>query len=452
MPYRFSLAVLLLSLPLSVAACGGNSAETGPGGGGPGGGAGASGPGGAGGAGGGSSAGLPCDVGDVLASNCRSCHAASPKFGAPMPLVTYDDLHAPLKSDPSKKVYEQIPARIHDAKSPMPPPPNTLSDADAAVLDAWASAGAPAGGGADCGGGGAGGTGGGGPALDCAPDVLLQPATPWEMPKDTADVYVCYGVDVDLGEKRHITALAPLIDNATIVHHMLLFSSKTAYSTTPKPCGGANMGQLVGVWAPGGGALVLPPEAGYPLDGTAHFVLQVHYSNLMALDGQKDSSGYQLCTTDQLRPNDADILAFGTMSFTVPAQGSADLTCDLTLPAVTPALHGIAAMPHMHKLGTTISTTLHPAGGGAAVDLGTADPWNFDSQVWTMLGPDVALGPGDKVSTRCAWDNPTAKDVHFGEQTSDEMCFGFLMYYPRITVQGWQWQAPSLGSSCGPTP
>lgn len=441
------LSFLLLSVPLSIAACGGTTiAPTGGGGDGGAGAAGAAG--GAGGGGGAAPSGLPCDVDAVLQASCRGCHQASPKFGAPMPLVTHADLHAPLPSAPSKKVFEQITSRIHDDADPMPPPPNErLTDAEAATLDAWIAAGAPS---SDekCGGGGG---SGGGPSLSCTPDVKLQPATPWVMPKDVEDVYVCYGVDVSLNEKRHVTALAPLIDNATIVHHMLLFSASKSYGSTPKPCGGANMGQLVGVWAPGGQALELPAEAGYPLDGTAHFVLQIHYSNLMNLDGQKDSSGYQLCTTNQLRPNDADILAFGTFSLNIPAQSSADITCDLDLPGFTPTLHGIAGMPHMHKLGAYLSTTLFPAGGGASVDLGTADPWNFESQVWTMLGDSAVLKPGDKVRTRCIWDNPTNKDVHFGEETEDEMCFGFLMYYPRIETAGWQWGAPAYASKCSPT-
>jgi len=435
------LFFLFATLPVALAACGN---------------AGANPTGGSGGATSGTGGGaetLPCDVDAILAANCRSCHSASPKFGAPMPLVTHADLHAPLLSDSSRKVFERITDRIHDAKSPMPPPPNEpLADGDAAILDAWISNGAPAGEG-NCGSGGSGGSGtGGGNPLSCTPDIKLQPATPWVMPKDAGDQYVCYGVDVPLESKRHVTALAPLIDNATIVHHMLLFSAPTSFGSTPKPCDGTSKGQLVGVWAPGGGALELPPEAGYPLEGTAHFVLQIHYSNLMHLDGQKDSSGYQLCSTAELRPNDADIMAFGTYKLDIPAQGTADITCDLTLPALTPTLHGISAMPHMHKLGTAIQTTLLPKGGAEPVDLGTADPWSFESQVWTQLGESATLNGGDVVRTRCAWKNPGNQDVHFGEQTSDEMCFGFLMYYPRIETAGWQWGAPAFASTCKPTP
>ncbi|MFO0593360.1 MAG: peptidylglycine alpha-amidating monooxygenase [Polyangiaceae bacterium] len=444
------LLVLSTMISLAISACSGGN-DTGTGGSG-----GAtttsttSGTGGSGGA-----SGLPCDVDAILKSHCQSCHGASPVYGAPMPLVTSADLHAPLKSDASKMVYEQISTRIHDAKTPMPPQPNApLSDADAATIDAWVSAGAPDGS-ADCGGGGTGGTGGAGgaPGLSCTPDLKLQPAAPYEMPQATADAYMCYGVDVSFGQKRHAIALAPLIDNPTIVHHILLFTAKSSYSSTPKPCGNAAMGQLIGVWAPGGQALELPAEAGYPLDGDTHFVLQVHYSNLMHLDGQKDSTGYQICTTDALRPNDADILAFGTWTIDVPAQGTSDVTCDLKVPAVLPTMHGIAAMPHMHQLGTAISTVNHPADGGADIDLGKADPWNFQSQAWQILDPKTALIQGnDTISTRCAWQNPTNKDVHFGETTSDEMCFGFLMYYPRIAASGFEWGTPAASSTCSPTP
>ena len=439
----------MLSIPLAISACnGGNETNTG--------GSGGStttttstATGGAGGA-----SGLPCDVDAILKSNCQSCHSASPVYGAPMPLVTSADLHAALKSDASKKVFEQISLRIHDDAKPMPPPPNArLSDADAAVIDAWVNAGAPASS-DECGTGGSGGTGGtGGSGLSCTPDLKLQPAVPYEMPQATADAYMCYGVDVSLGQKRHAIALAPLIDNPTIVHHILLFTAPNSYSTTPKPCGNAAMGQLIGVWAPGGQALELPAEAGYPLEGDTHFVLQVHYSNLNHLAGQKDSTGYQICTTDALRPHDADILAFGTWQINVPANGSSDVTCDLKVPAALPTLHGIAAMPHMHQLGKVISTVDHPASGGADIDLGKADPWDFQSQAWTILDPTTAvIKANDTISTRCAWDNPTNKDVHFGETTSDEMCFGFLMYYPRIVASGFEWGTPAASSTCSPTP
>jgi hypothetical protein len=186
------------------------------------------------------------------------------------------------------------------------------------------------------------------------------------------------------------------------------------------------------------------------MEGTTHYVLQIHYSNLMGLDGQQDSSGYRLCTTDELRPNDADIVAFGTSSINIPAHGSLDVTCEYPIPNGVPDLHIISGMPHMHKLGTYIGSRLMPGGGGAEVDLGTADPWNFESQDWTTV--TATARAGDRVRTRCAWENPGNTNVTFGEETSDEMCFAFAMYYPKIEAPNFFWALPAALSSCQPTP
>jgi cytochrome c551/c552 len=95
--------------------------------------------------------GLPCDVDAVLARNCGSCHSNPPQYAAPMPLVTYADLHAVAPADPDTMgtnvpVYQAVEQRIHDVAKPMPQPPNApLSAADATVIDNWVAAGAPAG-------------------------------------------------------------------------------------------------------------------------------------------------------------------------------------------------------------------------------------------------------------------------------------------------------------------
>src|SRR5689334_8025993 len=82
--------------------------------------------------------GLPCDVDAILAANCRECHGATPQYGAPMSLVTYQDLTRAAVTDKSRKVYQLVEDRIHDTAKPMPQPPNPpLTDADKKVLDDW---------------------------------------------------------------------------------------------------------------------------------------------------------------------------------------------------------------------------------------------------------------------------------------------------------------------------
>lgn len=394
---------------------------------------------------------LPCAVESVLAARCGSCHSVTPSFGAPMSLVSYEDLHARAKSDPSKHVYELVGQRIHDDAHPMPQPPNArLSALDTATIDNWVAKSAPAplpgevckspayDGGAISG-------------LSCRPDLSVRPVSPWSMPQDQSDVYVCYGVDVPVVANQQAIAFAPHIDNLKIVHHVLLYESAVARPITPGPCPlGVGEAKLVYGWAPGGGPFELPSEAGYKMagaDGVAHYVVQVHYNNLSGLSGEKDSSGFDLCTTTSPRPNDADVVAFGSMDFTIPAHGSLDITCDYPIPKSVVDMHLISALPHMHQLGTTISTLA--SGQSTNANLGGVAKWDFSNQSWAPVS--ATIHGGDVIHTRCAWNNPKSTPVSFGEFTEDEMCYSFTMYWPATNAfPVWMW--PSLQSKCSPTP
>jgi Copper type II ascorbate-dependent monooxygenase, N-terminal domain/Copper type II ascorbate-dependent monooxygenase, C-terminal domain len=435
-----SLAFLLIPA-LTAIACGNNESQpSGAGSGGTSSSSSSSGAGGAGGAGA-MARGLPCSVDSILQANCQKCHSETPQFGAPMPLVTHENLTATALSDPERKVYQVLTERIHSDLIPMPPPPNArLSAEDTKVLDDWIAASAPKS--TDVCTSGTGSTPG---APSCTPDIHVVPKLGFTMPKDQTDVYMCYGIDVTVTEKRHITAFVPKIDNTKIVHHIVLFQTDTAQPAGPAACNSSN-GRIVSVWAPGVNGFELPPEAGLPLEGTTHYLLQVHYNNLQRLEGEADASGIDLCSTTSLRPNDADVLALGTFNINIPAHASLEKTCDLNVPVGTQDLHIVGAMPHMHKLGTAISTVNFPGGTGAGVDLATREKWDFSTQYWSPLTQIVKAG--DKVRTRCAWKNPGDVDVKFGENTENEMCFSFTMYYPKITASNWNWTYPAFLSQC----
>ncbi len=92
----------------------------------------------------GNASGLPCDVDAVLAQKCRSCHGA--KLKSPMALLTYEDLVAPSKSDPSTSVAALSLARMKDLEKPMPPSKASAATAsELAAFDRWLAAGLPAG-------------------------------------------------------------------------------------------------------------------------------------------------------------------------------------------------------------------------------------------------------------------------------------------------------------------
>ena len=244
--------------------------------------------------------------------------------------------------------------------------------------------------------------------------------------------------------ETNVTEGAPHNDNPNIVHNVLLYQADRTVSSTPTLCGagGGLNWRLVTGWAPGGKNFSLPPEAGFAEEaGVTHWAVQVHYNNAMALTGQVDSTGYDLCTTDKLRPNDADILATGTVQINIPPRSTYTADCDLAFPASYGAIKVVSSWAHMHKLGRDQEASR--VRDGAATTLLSAPTYDF----FTGAGANavnVDLTAGDHVHTSCKWTNSTSNAVKFGEKTEDEMCFAFLTYYPKIQDPGFFWARPTL--------
>jgi hypothetical protein len=327
----------------------------------------------------------------------------------------------------------------------MPPNPNPRLDAAAlATIDAWVDGGAKPGT-AACGPSDA-GTRNDPPPLSCTVDQTLRPASPGSIDQGTTDQYECYGVDINVTKDRHVIAMAPHVDNKAIVHHLLLFQTDSAVSPQPAPCnaGGSVGWRLFSGWAPGGGNVILPDAAGVRESGTTHWVVQVHYNNSKGLAGQTDSSGFDMCSTDQLRPNDAEIMAFGSIAFNIPARSTKDVACDYTFPIYEAERHVFSMWPHMHKLGKSMSSTIYR--NNTPISLVDSPAFDFNSQ--SSYPTDAVIKPGDKITTHCVFNNTTDQNVGFGEDTGDEMCFDFAFYYPKISTPLWSWSTPSLTASC----
>lgn len=376
--------------------------------------------------------GLPCNVDKVLKEKCQACHTADPKAGASTPLVTWDDLQ---KTWGAKKLYELVKDRVRSQTNPMPPA-GRLGSEELATIDAWVSAGAPSSK-ERCNGNVP--TGEPLPIQCDAPGKsrVIKAPSKFKMTKGgKTDIYMCYGVDVPTDKKKHVVAFAPKVDNLKIAHHILIFQSPTSFSSTPVECdatASSNLKLITG-WAPGGGNFELPPEAGFPVEsGTTHWVVQMHYNNGQGLADQEDNTGYELCETDQLRPNDAGVLAFGSIKFTIPANTPKfDWTCDYELDERYAGRKFFGANGHMHKLGTAIKTVRLPGGTGAPQTVFGQDPFSFEAQEKFKIEPHHAVNPGDIMRTTCTWKNPESREVTWGEGTTDEMCFNFLTYYPAI--------------------
>jgi hypothetical protein len=113
---------------------------------------------------------------------------------------------------------------------------------------------------------------------------------------------------------------------------------------------------------------------------------------------------------------------------------SVSTTCDRTIKQKE-TIYGVAG--HMHLRGRDISVVLNP-GTPAEQTLLHIPAWVFHWQDVYYLKQPVAIGPGDTVRVRCAFDNSkdgqpvigdkqlTPRYVLWGEGSTDEMCLAML--------------------------
>jgi hypothetical protein len=390
---------------------------------------------------------LPCAVAQVLAAKCRTCHRRPPLFGAPMPLLTLSDTRAPAPSGQGL-VWESMRTKV--TKGLMPPPTTPtgpLTAAEKATLLDWLNSGAPAGADActpapDA---GAPPSAPSGPStLPCTPKHEFRAhgaaaTDPFPVPVE-ANAYRCFTFPVPFTAGEQAIAWAPIIDDARVIHHWILYGHKN--TTMPTGCGDTGRVFLMG-WAPGGQNGMLPPDVGLELpDPGSWLTLEVHYNNSAKLTGAQDRSGVALCTTDTPRPQEAGVLTLGSIQIALPPDG-AEHTVTSEFPGtitrlLQDQLHVLWTSPHMHLTGTSFKTEI--VRNGQTIPLVDVPTWDFNSQRAYPQDPTkTQILPGDTLRTTCTYKNTTGAPIRFGENTENEMCFNFVAVYPitRVTLRQW---------------
>lgn len=387
---------------------------------------------------------LPCDVDSVLERNCRRCHADTPRFGAPMSLLTHEDTQAPAVSDDTRKVYELMAERIHSVDDPMPPR-DVLSDEDKAILDAWFNESVPMRAQIDrCEGKDdeqSGATRTGIDDIDCTPTHSFTAHAPnseegFEVPVDAGNLYQCFTWRAPFHDDEQATAWRPVIDDERVIHHWILYSTHVPQEEGAAiNCRMPTDIEFLAGWAPGGDPTVLPPDVGLELPGQDEFlILQVHYWNAAGLTDAKDRSGIELCTTETPRENAAGVVSLGALAIDIPPRTTGhEVTANCTRSAMrrTGDINVLGTSPHMHRRGRRLHTMILREGREDDVDMLIDVPnFSFDDQGQYLFDPPLVLGPTDVLRTTCTYDNDGDEHVRFGEKTEDEMCFNFVMVYP----------------------
>jgi hypothetical protein len=188
---------------------------------------------------------------------------------------------------------------------------------------------------------------------------------------------------------------------------------------------GTNFLYFAGV---GTGEMVLPDGVATRVTAGKQLVLSLHLLNTTATP-LRGHSGVEIVRADPAGVvHQAEAIAAGKFKgLTVPPgpstqTGTCTMQGDVTLFAVA---------PHMHLMGTHLTSTVALA-GGRTTTLFDRD-YQFEQQSYSFLNPPVALQKGDQMHVACTYDNTGTTTLTFGESTNqNEMCFLFTYRYPAI--------------------
>lgn len=254
--------------------------------------------------------------------------------------------------------------------------------------------------------------------------------------------YICQEFKVpDVTKDYHVIADEPLIDNSYVMHHIVLNACSAPLNTTgANECGMASDGCLdtIGLWTVGTYGSCTNENFGFRIGKTGfkYLVMQLHWNNPEAVDHYYDTSGIRLYYTETLRPNDGGILTTGQMYLELPGgrrdvkiEGNCPSSCTEQYPS---NIYFTDSLIHMHYLGYK-GYIQHLRDGEVINDLITEDSYSYDSPRSFPHRPAIEFRPGDELKTTCHFKT-TSKDTttYYGDATDDEMCFGFITYYPAM--------------------
>ena len=221
-------------------------------------------------------------------------------------------------------------------------------------------------------------------------------------------------------------------------HHLIIYrTSSQSLQETPTPCS-PFASTLSGQTAPlmisevAEETLELPPGVALEMEANQAIRIEAHYLNYYP----EDIVAHGDVTFEGAAPGEdvsqtADLLFYGTTSFSVPAGQS--VTTPWKWLDVPNGARVFAITGHTHRFGTNVEVQ---ASNGAAIDgqpLYPGDePFLWSEAPIVPLTPPLLFEPGMGFRFRCSWTNTSQTGVGFGPSASDEMCFLWAYYYPSV--------------------
>jgi peroxiredoxin/mono/diheme cytochrome c family protein len=385
------------------------------------------------------------DVVPILQQNCQGCHR--PGEVGPFSLMSYKQA---VRWATDIKEYTQ------DRRMPPWKPSAGLSfrderklnDKDIATLAAWVDGGTPEGDTKDA-----------PPPRQFTqgwqlgkPDLVLTVPAEFQLGGAGRDLFRCFVLPTGLDEEKSVVAIEVRPGNPRVVHHALVFldngghgrqleqAEKERVKKDDEQDAGPGYSVSMGVgfvpsggmggWAPGQVTRRLPSDTAYHMARGSDVVLQVHYHRDGRAEKDRTQIGLYFAEKPAAKrfqsvvvPGRFLLIPAGDADYAVKGSVWVDQDCDL---------HSV--MPHMHLLGKSIQVTMTPPRGEPQA-LVAIKEWDYNWQETYFFKETVRVKAGTRFDIEAHYDNSDKNPrnpfhpprmVKFGEQTTDEMCFGFL--------------------------
>ena len=395
------------------------------------------------------------DVLPVLQKDCQTCHR--PGEAAPMSFLTYDSTRPWAKAIKTAVLTKKMPPWFADPHYGKFSNDRTLPQAAVNTLVAWADAGAPA----------------GDPKVAPKPiswvegwrigkpDVVLNMEVPFEVPASGTIDYQYIVIPTGFTEDKYVQMAEARPGNPALVHHIIAFirepgspwmkGAKPGVPFAPREQareaqaraqaqggngqrqqqgdGGGIFGDMLAGYAPGTLPNIMKPGQAKLVKAGSDIVLQMHYT----ANGKAgtDVSKVGLIFANAKPTERVVTLAAANNGFAIPpGDPNYEVDAKITLQDDSTLVN---LLPHMHFRGKSFEYRVTYPTGEKEVLL-NVPKYDFNWQLSYDLAQPKVLPKGTTIECTAHYDNsannpynpdPT-KEVHFGEQTWEEMMFGFF--------------------------
>lgn len=374
------------------------------------------------------------DVLPILQKHCQGCHR--PGEVAPMSLLTYGDTRPWAKAIRQAVLTRKMPPWFADPHVGKFSNDRSLTQAEIDTVKEWIDSGAKEGNPADA-----------PPPIQFVdgwnigkPDMVWEMPNAFEVPASGVVDYHYLIIPTGLKEDKWIQAAEIRPGNRSVLHHVIVFTRDPASKWfrdrepgvpfIPKGRGaGAQASGGLGGYAPGMVPTNLKPGRAILLKAGSDLVLQLHYTP----NGKPATDKTKIGVIFAKEPPKQRIMTLvaGNVFFRIPPQdpnyrvdGSTTIQNDVEL---------IDMMPHMHVRGKAFEYRIvFP--DGTKDTLLKVPHYDFNWQLSYFPEKPLMLPKGTKIEATGWFDNspnnpanpdPT-KEVRYGEQTWEEMMFGWF--------------------------